>query len=68
MGNYPGSFDTSAPPVVAPDVVIVESLLATELNLRTRELNKLSKQGYALISTVAVENGTVLIDTLQLRK
>lgn len=68
MGNYPGSFGTSTPPVVAPDVVIVESLPASELNLRTKELNRLSKKGYALISTVAVENGTVLIDTLQLRK
>ena len=68
MGNYPGSFGTSAPPVIAPDVVIVESLPASELNLRTKELNRLSKKGYALISTVAVENGTVLIDTLQLRK
>jgi hypothetical protein len=68
MGNYPGSFGTSTPPVVAPDVVIVESISATELNLRTRELNRLSKKGYALISTVVIADGTTIIDTLQLRK
>jgi len=54
MGNYPGSFGTSTP--------------ATELNLRTRELNLLSKKGYALISTVVIADGTTIIDTLQLRK
>jgi len=68
MGNYPGSFDASAPPVVAPDVVIVESLPASELDLRTKELNRLSKRGYALISTVVIADGTTIIDTLQLRK